>query len=183
MLSAKDVPKPWIQLPASAAACVEVVCVTADRGSNVPGDEVRTVYQYWSKDGRLLAEYDTLLHSPDVAVFEVMRLRRLLAQSQSAPAATEGIAAMDRLADLAAIEAGLVMPITRVAGVTGVRAACAHVDVLEMPKLKTEIRRVRAAEFRAMALALEAGGGIVAVLRAQALRCKAAVLDMGGWAC
>lgn len=41
-----------------------------------PGDEPpRPVSQYWSKDGRLLAEFDHAFHAPDVPAYEVARLR------------------------------------------------------------------------------------------------------------
>lgn len=52
-----------IQTPASHAELVEVIYVISSRGSGTDLDPVRHVLQYWSKDGRLLAEYDTL--SPD----------------------------------------------------------------------------------------------------------------------
>lgn len=56
------------------AAVAELVCVSFDRTG--PKDEpTRVVHQYWSKDGRLLAEHDSLFHSPDVAVFNVIDLR------------------------------------------------------------------------------------------------------------
>lgn len=36
-----------------------------DRGAGVAGDPVRPVNQYWSTDGRLLAEFDHIHHAPD----------------------------------------------------------------------------------------------------------------------
>ena len=40
----------------------------------------RPVNQYWSKDGRLLAEFDHTFHAPDVPTYEVARLRAQVAQ-------------------------------------------------------------------------------------------------------
>jgi hypothetical protein len=48
---------------------MEVVCVSFDRGSVAAGD-ARPVSQYWSKDGRLLAEFDHRFSAPDAAGYE-----------------------------------------------------------------------------------------------------------------
>ena len=40
---------------------IEVVRVEALRGAGVEGDVARIVTQYWSKDGRLLAERDPFM--------------------------------------------------------------------------------------------------------------------------
>ena len=46
-----------------------------------PGEEPpRPVSQYWSRDGRLLAEFDHAFHAPDVPAYEVARLRAQVAQ-------------------------------------------------------------------------------------------------------
>ena len=55
----------FLQLPCSEARMIEVIFVSTYRGSNQPGNPRRQVFQYWSKDGNLLAEYDTLYPSPD----------------------------------------------------------------------------------------------------------------------
>ena len=48
-----------------ASACVqEIVVVIATRGQGDNGDPVRTVTQYWSREGRLLAEHDPSHPSP-----------------------------------------------------------------------------------------------------------------------
>lgn len=38
---------------------IEVIMVGSDRGDGAPGNPRRAVWQYWSKDGRLLADVDT----------------------------------------------------------------------------------------------------------------------------
>lgn len=40
-----------------------------DRGTAAAGD-ARPVSQYWSKDGRLLAEFDQRFSAPDAAAYE-----------------------------------------------------------------------------------------------------------------
>lgn len=55
------------------AAVVELVCVSFTR-QGPHGEPSRLVSQYWSKDGRMLAEHDFLFHSPDVAVFRYLEL-------------------------------------------------------------------------------------------------------------
>lgn len=58
---------------------IEVLSVGFDRIG--PGDEPpRPVSQYWSKDGRLLAEFDHIFHAPDVPAYEVVRLRAQVTQ-------------------------------------------------------------------------------------------------------
>lgn len=54
------------QVPAGKAMLMEVIYVETARGSGHPDNPVRTVLQYWSKDGRLLAEYDTIFPEPDM---------------------------------------------------------------------------------------------------------------------
>lgn len=58
---------------------IEVVWVSFDRVG--PGDEpARSVNQYWSKDGRLLAEFDHAFHAADVPAYEVVGLRAQVGQ-------------------------------------------------------------------------------------------------------
>ena len=58
---------------------VEVLLASFDRIG--PGDEPpRPVNQYWSKDGRLLAEFDHAFHAADVPAYEVVRLRAQVEQ-------------------------------------------------------------------------------------------------------
>ena len=67
-----------METPASVEV-VEVIFVSASRGDGTTESPVRSVYQYWSKDGRLLAELDTLFEHPDrashYAVERLMQLR------------------------------------------------------------------------------------------------------------
>lgn len=58
---------------------MEVVCVHTHRGCGGPKDPVRLVLQYWAKEGRLLAEFDTFFDAPDVMAAEVLNLREALA--------------------------------------------------------------------------------------------------------
>ncbi len=44
----------------SKAELIEVIHTVATRGKGVHGDPIRNVDQYWSKDGKLLAEKDTI---------------------------------------------------------------------------------------------------------------------------
>ncbi|WP_323081566.1 hypothetical protein [Limosilactobacillus reuteri] len=44
----------------SKAELIEVIHTVATRGKGVHGDPIRNVDQYWSKDGELLAEKDTI---------------------------------------------------------------------------------------------------------------------------
>lgn len=61
---------------------MEVVVVSFDRVG--PGDVCqRPVHQYWSKKGNLLAEFDHSFHSPDVAAYEVARLREALSLAEA----------------------------------------------------------------------------------------------------
>lgn len=46
---------------------VEVVFVVTGRGDGSAGNPSRSVYQYWSKEGRLLAENDALFADPEQA--------------------------------------------------------------------------------------------------------------------
>jgi hypothetical protein len=41
------------------------------RGADTPEDPIRMIYQYWSKEGELLAEYDTLYPYPDLQNFPI----------------------------------------------------------------------------------------------------------------
>lgn len=53
--------KPEIQMKTpQLVELVEVIHVEAARGSGTEKDPVRIVHQYWSKDGVLLAENDSL---------------------------------------------------------------------------------------------------------------------------
>lgn len=53
--------KPEIQMKTpQLVELVEVIHVKAARGSGTEKDPVRIVHQYWSKDGVLLAENDSL---------------------------------------------------------------------------------------------------------------------------
>jgi len=44
----------------SKAELIEVIHTVATRGKGVHGDPIRNVDQYWSKDGKLLAEKDII---------------------------------------------------------------------------------------------------------------------------
>ncbi|MEY8295024.1 hypothetical protein [Limosilactobacillus caviae] len=44
----------------SKAELIEVIHTVATRGKGVYGDPIRNVDQYWSKDGKLLAEKDII---------------------------------------------------------------------------------------------------------------------------
>ena len=44
----------------SKAELIEVIHTVATRGSGVHSDPIRNVDQYWSKDGKLLAEKDII---------------------------------------------------------------------------------------------------------------------------
>ena len=48
---------------------VEVIFVSTSRGDGTPANPTRSVLQYWSKDGRLLADTDTLFHCPESASY------------------------------------------------------------------------------------------------------------------
>ena len=39
---------------------MQLIYVRVARGTGLPGDEVREVHQYWSMDGRFLAECDPI---------------------------------------------------------------------------------------------------------------------------
>lgn len=47
-------------IPTTSAELVEVICTISHRGTGESGDPARILIQYWSKDGRFLAEHDTL---------------------------------------------------------------------------------------------------------------------------
>ena len=55
---------------------VEVIFVSTSRGDGTPSNPSRAVSQYWSKDGRLLADTDTLFHCPESASY--MAAERLM---------------------------------------------------------------------------------------------------------
>ena len=59
---------------------VEVIFVSTSRGDGTPANPTRSVLQYWSKDGRLLADTDTLFHCPESASYmaaeRLMQLRQ-----------------------------------------------------------------------------------------------------------
>lgn len=44
---------------------IEVIRVESVRGAGEEADPIRPVYQYYSLDGNLLAEWDTIERSPD----------------------------------------------------------------------------------------------------------------------
>ncbi|WP_416492833.1 hypothetical protein [Variovorax sp. tm] len=48
---------------------VEVIFVSTSRGDGTPSNPLRSVHQYWSKDGRLLAETDAMFHCPESASY------------------------------------------------------------------------------------------------------------------
>lgn len=53
--------KPEIQMKTpQLVELVEVIHVEAARGSGTENDPVRIVHQYWSKEGKLLAEQDAV---------------------------------------------------------------------------------------------------------------------------
>lgn len=54
-------------LPVTSAEVINVIATLSYRGSGNDGDPLRGVYQYWSFDGRLLAEHDTL-HEADAPI-------------------------------------------------------------------------------------------------------------------
>lgn len=60
----------------SKVEVVEVIFVSTDRGDGTPENPHRSVSQYWSKDGRLLADSDSLFHCPEAA--SCMAVERLL---------------------------------------------------------------------------------------------------------
>jgi hypothetical protein len=75
----------------SMVEVVEVVFVSTSRGDGSPGNPSRSVYQYWSKDGRLLAEADGLFEFPDQASYMAAeRLLQLRAQAEIKAATGEG---------------------------------------------------------------------------------------------
>ncbi|CAM3348229.1 hypothetical protein [Polaromonas hydrogenivorans] len=53
----------------SRVEVVEVIFVSTDRGDDTPENPHRSVSQYWSKDGRLLADSDSLFHCPEAASY------------------------------------------------------------------------------------------------------------------
>jgi len=52
----------------SVARIEEVIVVIATRGLGEENDPVRTVTQYWSRNGVLLAEYDPKYPSPPFTI-------------------------------------------------------------------------------------------------------------------
>lgn len=68
---------------------VEVIFVSTSRGDGTPSNPLRSVYQYWSKDGRLLADTDALFHCPESASYMAAeRLAQLRSKAQ-APATNQ----------------------------------------------------------------------------------------------
>lgn len=47
-------------LPVTSASIIEVICTVSYRGSGTEEDPLRPILNYWSKDGLLLAEHDTI---------------------------------------------------------------------------------------------------------------------------
>lgn len=70
---------------------MEVVCVSFDRGSAAAGD-ARPVSQYWSKDGRLLAEFDHRFSAPDAAAYQLAAVVPVLAEAADTRTAEQGVA-------------------------------------------------------------------------------------------
>lgn len=69
----------------SRVEVVEVIFVSTDRGDGTPANPHRGVNQYWSKDGRLLADSDSLFDCPEAASY--MAAERLLqVQADRVPA-------------------------------------------------------------------------------------------------
>ena len=64
---------------------IEVIFVSTDRGDGTPDNPRRSVDQYWSKDGRLLAESDSLFSCPEAASY--MAAERLIQVQRQAEAA------------------------------------------------------------------------------------------------
>lgn len=63
---------------------VEVIFVSTSRGDGTPSNPLRSVYQYWSKDGRLLADTDALFHCPESASYMAAeRLAQLRSNAQA----------------------------------------------------------------------------------------------------
>jgi hypothetical protein len=50
--------------PVERVEKIEVTYILVERGTGQPGDETRLVHQYWSLDGRILAERDPI-NEPD----------------------------------------------------------------------------------------------------------------------
>ncbi|MDH4241018.1 MAG: carboxypeptidase [Phycisphaerae bacterium] len=46
--------------PTTSAKVVKVIFTVSHRGSGTEKDPARLIYQYWSLEGELLAEHDTL---------------------------------------------------------------------------------------------------------------------------
>jgi hypothetical protein len=61
----------------SNAKTIEVVYVSGDRG---PTGACRPVHQCWSKDGRLLAEFDDVGHQADAMGYVILDLRGQVAR-------------------------------------------------------------------------------------------------------
>ena len=60
----------------SSVELIEVIFVVTSRGDGTPANPHRSVYQHWSKDGRLLADSDSLFDCPEAA--SCMAAERLL---------------------------------------------------------------------------------------------------------
>lgn len=55
---------PFFDNPPARVQLVEVIYIVTRRGVGTAKDPKRMLLQYWSKDGRLLAEHDTLNDAP-----------------------------------------------------------------------------------------------------------------------
>jgi hypothetical protein len=74
----------------SSVEVIEVVFVSTSRGDGTPGKPNRSVFQYWSKNGHLLAESDSLFEDPERAShYAVERLMQLRGISWKAAPAGE----------------------------------------------------------------------------------------------
>jgi hypothetical protein len=70
---------------------VEVIFVSTSRGDGTPGNPNRSVFQYWSKGGHLLADSDSLFEDHEQAsYYAVERLMQLRDIPWEAAPATEG---------------------------------------------------------------------------------------------
>lgn len=73
--------------PAGAASLREVIEVQSQRGSGAPGDELHAVTQYWSKEGVLLAEYDTKWEDPARPACDLRSIESARERGRAGPAA------------------------------------------------------------------------------------------------
>jgi hypothetical protein len=69
---------------------VEVIFVSTSRGDGTPTNPMRSVCQYWSKDGRLLADTDALFHCPESASYMAAERLFQLRQAVTPEATAEG---------------------------------------------------------------------------------------------